>query len=182
MNPRWCRACRVDACQVWYTRVGYRRTGTLDPEWTAGLKNERNQLHCCAIAQLKRRGSLLDACRHRKVHPDICVLSPRVRPTTNTNRRARGRWRRWRLPSVSCDRRGGPSGRAVAGWRPAPAPAPMVRRSPSGAASHVLADTVPGGARPPRSVTRRAWPLPVLVTPPWVRVEPEEYSVGTNPK
>ncbi len=28
---------------------------------------------------------------------------------------------------------------------------------------------------------RRTWPLPVLVTPPWVRLSPEEYSQGTNP-
>src|SRR5215210_4399262 len=28
---------------------------------------------------------------------------------------------------------------------------------------------------------RRTCPLPVLVTPPWLRESPEEYSLGTNP-
>ena len=76
-----------------------------------------------------------------------------------------------------------PTGCAGAGWRRAREPAAPGRRLPSGAAGRAArCCRTCGDARPLRPAAVGHGVLPVLVTHPWTRAVPEEYSQGTKPE
>lgn len=152
-----------------------------ESEWSACLKGERHQLSSNMIAQRSHAGhSQTLAVTTEFSSGQSWGTTHRGWPTTSTSQQVRGRWPRWPLTARFL-RTSKPAQRAfkgrLAAWPRA--------RAAGDAVSHRFRSSRPGRYRgrccqAASTSRRRPLLLPALVTPPWERVAPEEFSVGTT--